>query len=119
MTADPLERYADHLTAVRIEQAVHSVTIGYRLTLTDAPPVKVTSWHNEPILERYTVRIHAGSDELVLTVAEWGSRTEEIGPFLRQWITDRAHLERSKLRKGCRRPDPYWVAAWRRAHPWT
>ncbi|MFI8776550.1 hypothetical protein ACIGH6_05600 [Brachybacterium paraconglomeratum] len=118
MTADPVERYADHLAAEKLERAVHSVTIGYRLTLTCAPPVTTTSWHNDPTLERYTVRIQAGDDELTLTVPDWGTRTDEIGPYLRQWITDRVHLEQAKLRKGCRRPDPYWVDAWRRAHPW-
>lgn len=112
------ERYADHLAAEAIERAVHSVTIGYRLTLTGAPPVEVASWHRDPDLERYTVRVRAGGEELTLTVPEWGSRTDAIGHLLRQWITDRVHLEPSKLRKGCRRPDPYWVGAWRRAHPW-
>ena len=113
-----VERYADHLVAERIERAVHSVTIGYRLTLTGAPPVGVASWHQDPALERYTVRVRAGDDELTLTVPEWETRTDEIGPFLRQWITDRVHLEQSKRRKGCRRPDPYWVEAWRHTHPW-
>lgn len=118
MTAESVERYADHLAAEKIERAVHSVTIGYRLTLTGAPPVDVTSWHQDPDLEPYTVRVRAGGDELTLTVREWGTRTDEIGPYLRQWITDHVHLEQSKPRKGCRRPDPYWVDAWRRAHPW-
>lgn len=118
MTAESVERYTDHLAAERIERAVHSVTIGYRLTLSGSPPVEVSSWHQNPALERYTVRVRAGGDELTLTVPDWGPRTDEIGPYLRQWITERIHLEQAKLRKGCRRPDPYWVEAWRRTHPW-
>ena len=112
------ERYADHLAAEAIERAVHSVIIGYRLTLTGAPPVEVASWHQDPDLDLYAVRVRAGTDELTLAVQEWGTRTNGIGPFLRTWITDHVHLEQSKLRKGCRRPDPYWVSDWRRAHPW-
>lgn len=118
MTIESAERYADHLAAEKIEQAVHSVTIGYRLTLTGAPPVDVVSWHQEPALERYAVRVLTGSDELTLTVSDWGSNPGEIGPYLREWILERVHLERSKLRRGSRRPDRYWVDAWRRAHPW-
>ena len=118
MTTEPAERYADHLAAEAIERAVHSVTIGYRLTLTGAPPVEVASWHQDPTFEHYTVHVRAGGDELTLTVADWGTRTDEIGAFLRQWITARVHLEQSKLRKRSRRPDPYWVDAWRQAHPW-
>lgn len=117
VTVESSKRYADHLAAEKIERAVHSVTIGYRLTLTGAPPVEVASWHQDPTLELYTVRVRAGDDELTLTVPEWGTRTDEIGTHLRQWITERVHLEQAKLRKGCRRPDPYWVEAWRRAHP--
>lgn len=113
-----VERYADHLAAEKIERAVHSVTIGYRLTLAGAPQVDVASWHQDSSLERYSVRVFTGEDELTLTVADWGTRTDEIGPYLRPWILERVHLEQSKLRKGCRRPDPYWVGAWRRAHPW-
>lgn len=112
------ERYAEHQAAEKIERAVHSVTIGYRLTLSGAPPVEVASWHQDPALEHYTVRVRTGGDELTLTVQEWGRRTGAIGPFLRQWIIDRVHLEQSKLRSGCRRPDPYWVSAWRRVHLW-
>lgn len=97
---------------------MHSVTIGYRLTLSGAPPVEVISWHQDPTLEHYTVRILAGDDELTLTVTDWGTRTDEIGPFLRQWILERVHLEQSKLRSRSRRPDAYWVGAWRRALPW-
>ena len=111
-------RYADYRAAVKIEQSVHSVTIAYRLTLSGAPSVEVASWHQDPTLELYTVCVRTGDDELTLTVADWVTRTDEIRPFLRQWITDRVHLEQSKLRKGCRRPDPNWVSAWRRAHPW-
>lgn len=118
MNEESVDRYADHHAAEKIEQAVHSVTIGYRLTLSGAPPVDVASWHQDTSLEHYTVRVRTGGKELTLTVADWGSRTDEIGPLLRQWITERVHLEQSKLRKGCRRPDPYWVDAWRRAHPW-
>ena len=118
MTVEFSERYADHLAAEAIERAVHSVTIGYRLTLTGAPPVEVASWHQDPTFELYTVRIRAGGDELTLTVADWGTRTDEIGPFLRQWILERVHLEQSKLRSRSRRPDPCWVSAWRRAHGW-
>lgn len=118
MTADSAERYADHLAAEAIERAVHSVTIGYRLTLSGAPSVEVRSWHQDPSLERYTVHVRTGGNELTLTVADWGTRTDEIGTYLRQWITARVHLEQSKLRKGCRRPDPYWVEAWRRTNPW-
>ena len=106
-----VERYVDHLAAEAIERAVHSVTIGYRLTLTRAPPVEVASWHQDSTLELYTVRVRAGSDELTLKVADWGTRTNEIGAFLRQWITARVYLEQSKLRKRSRRPDPYWVDA--------
>ena len=113
-----VERYADHLAAEKIERAVHSVLIGYRLTLAGAPPVEVISWHQNPALEHYTVCVRARDDELTLTVPDWGSRTDEIGPFLRQWITERVHLEQSKLRKQSRRPDPYWVDAWRRTSPW-
>lgn len=118
MTVESFERYADHLAAEKIERAVHSVTIGYRLTLAGAPPIEVSSWHQDPTFEVYTVRVRTGDDELTLTVPEWGTRTDEIGPFLRQWITARVHLEQSKLRKRTRRPDPYWVDAWRRAHLW-
>ncbi|WP_143278009.1 hypothetical protein [Brachybacterium alimentarium] len=118
MTVESSKRYADHLAAEAIERAVHSVTIGYRLTLAGAPPVEVASWHQDPTLELYTVRVRAGDDETTLTVPKWGSRTDEIGVFLRQWITAHVHLEQSKLRKRSRRPDPFWVDAWRRAHPW-
>lgn len=118
MNEETVDRYADHHAAEKIEQAVHSVTIGYRLTLAGAPPVDVTSWHQDSALERYSVRVRTGDDELTLTVPEWGTRLHEIGTYLRQWVTDRVHLEQSKLRKGCRRPDPYWVEAWRRTHPW-
>lgn len=118
MTVESAGRYADHLAAEAIERAVHSVTIGYRLTLAGAPPVDVTSWHQNPALELYTVRVRTGADELTLTVPEWGSRNKEIGPFLRQWISERVHLEQATLRKASRRPDPHWVSAWRRAHPW-
>jgi len=118
VTAEPSERYADHLAAEKIERAVHSVTIGYRLTLTGASPVDVTSWHQDPDLEHYTVRVRAGAGELTLTVAGWGAQLDEIGPYLRGWILEGVHLERSKLRKRSRRPDPYWRYAWRRAHPW-
>lgn len=118
VTVESSKRYADHLAAEKIERAVHSVTIGYRLTLAGAPPVEVASWHQEPALELYTVRVRTGSDEITLTVPDWGTRTDKIGPFLRQWITDRVHLEQSKLRSRSRRPDPYWVGAWRRAHGW-
>lgn len=112
------ERYGDHLAAEAIERAVHSVTICYRLTLTGAPTVEVISWHQDQALELYTVRVRTESDEVTLTVPDWGTRTDLIGPFLRQWITERVHLEQAKLRRGCRRPDPYWVDAWRRTHPW-
>lgn len=118
VTVESSERYADHLAAEAIERAVHSVTIGYRLTLTGAPPVEVASWHQDPTFEVYTVRVRTGDDELTLTVPEWGTRTDEIGTYLRQWITERVHLEQAKLRKGCRRPDPYWVGTWRHAHRW-
>lgn len=118
MNHQTVEHYADHLAAERIERAVHSVTIGYRLTLTDTPPVDVASWHQDSTLELYTVLVRTGDYELTVTVPEWGRRTDEIGTFLRQWITEHVHLEQSKLRKGCRRPDPYWVDAWRRAHLW-
>lgn len=118
MNHETVERYADHLAAERIERAVHSVTIGYRLTLDGAPPVEVASWHQDPALELYTVRVRVGADGLTLTVPEWGTRTDEVGAFLRQWIAEHVYLEQSKLRKGCRRPDPYWVDAWRRTHPW-
>lgn len=117
VTVESSERYADHLAAEKIERAVHSVTIGYRLTLSGAPPVEVASWHQDSTLERYTVRVRAVGDEFTLTVPDWGTRTDEIGTYLRRWITERVHLEQAKLRKGCRRPDPYWVEAWRRAHP--
>lgn len=116
--ANPFERYAEHLAAERLERAVHSVTIGYRLTLAGAPPVEVASWHQDPALEHYTVRVFIGDDELTLTVSEWGTQTDEIGPFLRTWITDRVHLEQTTLRKGCRRPEPYWVDTWRSTHRW-
>ncbi|WP_394216995.1 hypothetical protein [Brachybacterium vulturis] len=90
--------------------------------MSGAPLIEVVSWHQDSTLELYTVRVRAGAgagaDELTLTVPEWGRRANEIGPFLRQWITEQVHLEQSKLRKGCRRPDPYWVEAWRRTHPW-
>ena len=122
MTVESFERYAGHLAAEAIERAVHSVTIGYRLTPSGARPVEVASWHQDPSLELYAVRVRAGAgadaDELTLTVPAWGRRTNEIGPFLRLWITEHVHLEQSKLRKGCRRPDPYWNEAWRRTHPW-
>lgn len=117
MDTETTERYADHHAAEKIERAVHSVTIGYRLTLSGAPLVEVSSWHRDSTLELYTVRVRTGDDEVTLTVLEWGRRTNEIGPFLRQWITEQVHLEQSRLRKGCRRPDLYWVDAWRRAHP--
>lgn len=118
VTVESSKRYADHLAAEKIERAVHSVTIGYRLTLAGAPPVEVASWHQGPALERYIVRVSAGGDEFTLTVPDWGARTDEIGTCLRQWITERVHLEQAKLRKGCRRPDPHWVDAWRRTHLW-
>ena len=81
MTTDPAERYIDHLTAEKIERAVHSVTIGYRLTLAGAPPVEVISWHQDHTLELYTVHVRTGDDELTLTVPDWGSRTDEMGPI--------------------------------------
>ncbi|MGP5672849.1 hypothetical protein [Brachybacterium alimentarium] len=118
MNTDSTERYADHLAAEKIERAVHSVTIRYRLTLSGAPPIEVASWHQDQALERYTVRVRTGGDELTLPAAAWGTRTDEIGPFLRHWILEHVYLEQSKLRQGCRRPDPYWVSAWRLAHPW-
>lgn len=118
MNTETVERHADHHAAEKIERAVHSVTIGYRLTLSGALPVEVISWHQNPTLELYTVRVCTRDDELTLTVSDWGPRIDAIGPFFRQWILERVHLEQSKLRKGCRRPDPYWVDAWRRTHPW-
>lgn len=118
MNHQTVERYDGHLAAEKVERAVHSVTIGYRLPLSGAPPVEVISWHQNSTLEHYTVRVRAGDDGLTLTVPAWGRRTDEIDPSLRQWILDRVHLEQSKLRKGCRCPDPYWVEAWRRTHPW-
>lgn len=118
VTVESSKRYADHLAAEKIERAVHSVTIGYRLTLAGAPPVEVASWHQDPVLELYTVRVRTESNEITLTVPDWGTRTDEIGTYLRLWITERVHLEPAKLRKVCRRPDPYWVEAWRRTHPW-
>lgn len=119
MDDETADRYADYRAAVKIEQAVHSVTIGYRLTLSGAPPIEVASWHQDPTLERHCLLVRAGGDELTLTVAEWRTRPEEIRPFLREWISERVHLEQTKLRSRSRRPDPYWINAWRRAHPWT
>lgn len=118
VTVESSKRYSDHLAAEKIERAVHSVTIGYRLTLAGAPPVEVASWHQDSTLEHYTIRVRAGGDEITLTVPDWGTRTDEIGTYLRQWILERVHLEQSKLRPRSRRPDPYWIDAWRRAHGW-
>lgn len=118
VTVESSKPYADHLAAEKIERAVHSVTIGYRLTLAGAPPVEVASWHQDPTLEHYTICVRTRDDEFTLTVAEWRTRIDEIGSFRRQWILERVHLEQSKLRSRSRRPDPYWVSAWRRTHGW-
>ena len=62
VTVESSKPYADHLAAEKIERAVHSVTIGYRLTLAGAPPVEVASWHQDPDLELYTIRVRPESD---------------------------------------------------------
>src|SRR5699024_8077087 len=57
-------------------------------------------------------------DEITLSVNDWGDRLEEVQPFLREWIRQRVHIERTKLKSSSRRRDPYWTDQWRRAHPW-
>ena len=118
MTDSPDDDYATHFAAEKLEQAVSSVLIAYRLTLTGAQPVESTPWHRDESLPRYAVRVRTGDDELTLTVTEWGDRLDDVGSYLRGWIRDRVHLGGSKLKSGSRRREAYWADAWRRIHPW-
>src|SRR5699024_2700079 len=86
--------------------------------LAGAQPVQSTPWHRDDSLETYSVRVSTGDDEITLSVNDWGDRLEEVQPFLREWIRQRVHIERTKLKVSSRRRDPYWTDQWRRAHPW-
>lgn len=112
------DAYSTHLAAEKLEQAVSSVLIGYRLTLSGTRPVESTPWHRDDSIQPYSVRVRIGDDEVTLSVTEWGDRIDDVGSYLRGWILSRVHLESARLKPGSRRPDPYWVDAWRSAHPW-
>lgn len=118
MSEHPGDPYAIHFAGEKLEQEVSSVLIAYRLTLSGAQPVEYTPWHRDESMDPYSVRVRTGDDEITLSVTDWGDRLDEVRPFLRGWIHDRVHLERAKLKSSSRRRDPYWVDAWRRAHPW-
>ncbi|APX31774.1 hypothetical protein BH708_02510 [Brachybacterium sp. P6-10-X1] len=118
MNECPDDPYSIHFAGEKLEQEVSSALIDYRLTLAGAPPVDSTPWHRDTSMDRYSVRVRAGDDEITLSVDDWGDRLGEVRPFLREWIRQRVHLERAKLKSSSRRRDPYWTDQWRRAHPW-
>lgn len=118
MPENPASPYATYFAAEKLEQEVSSALIAYRLTLSDAPRVESTPWHRDSSLETYSVRIRTGDEETTLSVTDWGDRLDDVRPYLREWIRQRVHLERTKLKGSSRRRDPYWVEAWRRVHPW-
>lgn len=118
MSEDPGDLYATHFAAEKLEQGVSSVLIAHRLTLSGAEAVGTTPWHRDSSMALYSVRVRTGDDEITLPVSDWGSRADEVWPFLREWIRERIHLGGTKLKSSSRRRDPYWTDAWRRAHPW-
>lgn len=99
MSDSPADAYGAHFAAEKLEQAVDSVLIAYRLTLTGVQTVVSTPWHRDETLPRYAVRVRTGDDEITLSVADWGDRLDDVGPFLRAWIHDRVHLERARLKR--------------------
>ena len=110
--------YSTYFAGEKLEQEISSVLIAYRLTLAGAPRVESPPWHRDDSMETYSVHVRAGDGEITLSIDDWGDRLEEVRPFLRGWIRRRVHLERTRLKSSSRRRDPYWVAEWRRAHPW-
>lgn len=111
---DDLSRF---LAYGSIEQTVHGVVIGYRLTLTRAPEVETMPYHRGEGLEQYSIRVAISSEQLVVTVDEWAGREDELQEQLRAWIPARADLRGSRLRREARRTDPWWREAWQRANP--
>src|SRR5699024_618820 len=114
----PGSDHGTYFAGEKLEQQVSSVLIAYRLTLAGAQPVQSTPWHRDDSLETYSVRVSTGVDDITLSVTDWGDRLEEVQPILREWIRQRVHIERTKLKVSSRRRDPYWTDQWRRAHPW-
>ncbi|MDN5687212.1 MAG: hypothetical protein L0G94_11140, partial [Brachybacterium sp.] len=114
----PGDTYATYFAAEKLEHEVSSVLIAYRLTLSGAPIVESTPWHRDSSIQRYSVRVRTGDDEITLSGTDWGDKHDEVRPFLREWIHQRVRLERTTLKSSSRRRDPYWADAWRRARPW-
>lgn len=96
---------------------MHGVSVGYRLTLDRVPSITVTPYHRDPSLPKYSVRVSIGEDELVLTVEDWDGQSDEMAAHLLAWILERADLRGARMRRGARRPNPLWVAAWHVANP--
>ena len=72
------DAYSTHFAAEKLEQAVSSVLIGYRLTLSGTRPVESTPWHRKDEMQPHSVRVRIGDDEVTLSVTGWGDQLDDV-----------------------------------------
>lgn len=108
-----LELYFAHQKAV---QAVHGVTIRYRLALI-GPSVVVLHSEIDPMLPERSIMITVGAAELIIDSASWIDRREELQEHVLAWMLEHIDLCAARPRPGARRYDSVWMSAWQEANP--
>lgn len=108
-----LELYFAHQKAV---QAIHGVTIRYRLALI-GPSVVVQHSEIDPTLPERSIRISAGDAELIIDSASWIDRREDLQARALAWMLEHIDLRAARPRPGARRYDAIWMSTWQKANP--
>lgn len=105
--------YRAHRATVQI---VHGLIIQYGLTL-DGPPVEATHSELDATLPEHSMRVRAGSGELMIRSEQWVGRSDELRASVMSWLLGHLDLQGVTVRKGARRPAPVWMEVRRAVNP--
>lgn len=111
-----MDDIAEYRASQHAEQVISGILIGYRLVVSGGTEVAMVPWHRDPSLPRYTVRVVAGDESVVIAARDWAGRGEDLEAYVRAWLLERVQLAGTRRGHG-RRRDPWWARVWRRANP--